>query len=166
MASRDERREWRSAELSLTCWSDPAAALVIAEATAVLPNGRISPECPGMWSDAQRDAWAPIVDFIKGQGARAGIQLAHAGRKASTLAPWVNRSIYKPHLEDEVARAGAGGWEDNLWAPSALSYNDALPTPAEMSLEDIEVFKCAWRDAVRRCDEAVSSLFRIHSVRC
>lgn len=58
-------------------------ALVIVEASAVLPNGRISPEDLGIWSDAHAEAFRPIVKFIQAQGAKAGIQLAHAGRKAS-----------------------------------------------------------------------------------
>ena len=64
------------------------AALVMAEATSVVPEGRISPQDTGLWSDEQAHAWAPIVSFIQGQGAVAGIQLAHAGHKASTYRPW------------------------------------------------------------------------------
>ena len=64
------------------------AALVMAEATSVVPEGRISPQDTGLWSDEQTHAWAPIVSFIQGQGAVAGIQLAHAGHKASTYRPW------------------------------------------------------------------------------
>ncbi|KAL8279794.1 hypothetical protein RQP46_007889 [Phenoliferia psychrophenolica] len=94
---------------------------------------------------------------------RLKIQLAHAGRKGSTLAPWVNRSIYKPHLEDDIARAGAGGWEDSLWAPSPLAYDGGSPTPLEMSLSEIEDIKDAWRDSVRRCDEAGFDVVEIHS---
>jgi 2,4-dienoyl-CoA reductase-like NADH-dependent reductase (Old Yellow Enzyme family) len=62
--------------------------LVIVEATGVSPEGRISPRDTGIWNDEQRDAWKPIVAFIKSQGAAAGIQLGHAGRKASTYAAW------------------------------------------------------------------------------
>ncbi|HEX7769405.1 MAG TPA: oxidoreductase, partial [Dokdonella sp.] len=64
------------------------AGLVFTEATAVSPEGRISPADTGIWDDRQRDAWARIAAFIQSQGAVAGIQLAHAGRKASTDAPW------------------------------------------------------------------------------
>ena len=79
------------------------AGLVITEATAVVPEGRISPADTGLWNDEQQQAWARIVDFVHGAGAAAGIQLAHAGRKASTQAPW----------------AGAGGVadEDGGWTP-------------------------------------------------
>lgn len=64
------------------------AAVVSAEATAVAPEGRISPGCTGLWNDTQARAWAPIVKFVKGHGAVPGIQLAHAGRKASANRPW------------------------------------------------------------------------------
>ena len=64
------------------------AALVIAEATAVSPEGRITPGCTGLWNDKQAEAWAPIMRFIKKQGAVPGIQIAHAGRKASANKPW------------------------------------------------------------------------------
>ena len=64
------------------------AALVMTEAAAITPEGRISPEDAGIWNDAQAKAWTPISAFIKAQGAVAGIQLAHAGRKASTFSPW------------------------------------------------------------------------------
>ena len=67
-------------------WAVPA--LVIAEATAVSAQGRISPQDAGLWNQAQQDAWQPITAFIKAQGAVAGVQLAHAGRKASTQRPW------------------------------------------------------------------------------
>ncbi|MEK7206299.1 MAG: oxidoreductase, partial [Pseudomonadota bacterium] len=66
------------------------AGLVMVEATGVSPEGRISPYDLGLWSDAQRDAFRPIVQFIKEQGAVAAIQLAHAGRKGSSDAPWLN----------------------------------------------------------------------------
>ena len=62
--------------------------LILTEAAAVVPEGRISPQDAGIWSDAQAQAWAPIVDFVRAQGSAIGIQLAHAGRKASTFRPW------------------------------------------------------------------------------
>ncbi|HET6586192.1 MAG TPA: oxidoreductase, partial [Oleiagrimonas sp.] len=64
------------------------AGLVFTEASAVSPEGRITPDDAGIWNDAQAQAWARVVRFVKSQGAAAGIQLAHAGRKASTMAPW------------------------------------------------------------------------------
>src|SRR5690348_13361123 len=78
------------------------AGLVFTEATAVTPEGRISPADTGIWDDEQQQAWARIVDFVHSQGAVAGIQLAHAGRKASSQVPWEGRG----GVPDE-----AGGWE-------------------------------------------------------
>lgn len=140
------------------------ASLVIAEATGVLPNGRITPQCPGIWNDEQRDAWKPIFDFVKANGARAGIQLAHAGRKSSTVAPWLNMSLTRPHVNTHIATEGeAQGWPENVWAPSAIPYEDGFPTPKAMTLEDIEEFKAAWKAAVKRADEAGVDVVEIHS---
>ena len=77
----------------LGSFASGGAGLVFTEATAVLPEGRISPADTGLWNDEQQAAWTRIVDFLHGQGAVAGIQLAHAGRKASTEPPWVGRGV-------------------------------------------------------------------------
>jgi 2,4-dienoyl-CoA reductase-like NADH-dependent reductase (Old Yellow Enzyme family) len=103
------------------------AGLVLFEAAAVCPEGRISPSDLGLWSDGQADALRAIVDCIHGQGAVAGIQLAHAGRKGSTQVPWVGRA--------EVA-APDGGWE--TMAPSALRFSAGYPLPREMTQLDIQ----------------------------
>src|SRR5512141_2912241 len=95
------------------------AGLVFTEATAVSPEGRISPADTGLWNDAQQQAWSRIVDFIDAQGAVAGIQLAHAGRKASTDAPWRGG---KP------LSTGQGAW--TAVAPSAVPFDVGYPTPA------------------------------------
>ena len=87
------------------------AGLVIQEATAVSPEGRISPSDAGIWSDAHAESYQRITKFIKDQGAIAGIQLAHAGRKASTGEPWNGGK------EVEIEN---GGWE--TVAPSALKF--------------------------------------------
>src|SRR5690554_1585112 len=86
------------------------AGLVIAEATGVVPEGRITPDDSGLWNDSQRDAWAKIAAFVKSQGAVAGMQLAHAGRKGSTWRPWAPQSGSVPLDE--------GGWQ--TVAPSAI----------------------------------------------
>src|ERR1700731_1882942 len=95
------------------------AALVFAEATAVTADGRISPMDLGIWKDAHIEPLARAARFIKVQGAVPGIQLAHAGRKASTNAPWLGG---KPLSIDE------GGWTP-IFAPSALPFNDGYQTP-------------------------------------
>src|ERR1019366_3650804 len=88
------------------------AALVFTEAAAVSPEGRISPQDLGIWSEAHAQARAPVVRFIRSQGSVSGIQLAHAGRKASTLRPWDGNGRV------EIAD---GGWQPV--APSAIAFS-------------------------------------------
>jgi 2,4-dienoyl-CoA reductase-like NADH-dependent reductase (Old Yellow Enzyme family) len=92
------------------------------EATAVSPQGRITPGCPGIWSDTHIPPMKRIVDFIHGQGTVVGIQLSHAGRKASTIAPWISAAQKKAGMESMVAGVEQGGWpEDGMsWFFSRL----------------------------------------------
>ena len=100
--------------------------LVMAEATAVVPEGRISPQDTGIWSDAHTQAWAPIVDFVHSQGAVVGLQLAHAGRKASTYRPWAPQSGSVP--------AAAGGWP--TVGPSTIPFDGLVP-PRTLTAEEL-----------------------------
>ncbi|HXK12816.1 MAG TPA: NADH:flavin oxidoreductase/NADH oxidase [Vicinamibacteria bacterium] len=127
------------------------AGLVLAEASAVSPEGRISPDDTGLWSEAHVEAWAPIARFVEEQGAVAGIQLAHAGRKASTDAPWRGG---RPVGED------AGGWRPV--GPSPLAFADGYPVPRELSAGEIEAVVGAFRDSARRAEEAGFRLVEIH----
>ena len=104
-----------------------------------------------------------IVAFIQSQGAKAGIQLAHSGRKGSTLAPWLDASTMSPNVETCIAATGeANGWED-VWAPSAIPFaEDKYPTPVAMTLEHIDELKEAWRAAVVRSDEAGFDVVELH----
>lgn len=128
------------------------AGLVIQEATAVSPEGRISPEDAGIWSDAHAEAYKRITKFIKEQGAVAGIQLAHAGRKASTAAPWDGGK--------KVAESD-GGWD--VIAPSAIAFADDYPMPFEMSKTDIERVLDDFVKAARRSVEAGFEVVEIHA---
>ncbi|HIC7214852.1 NADH:flavin oxidoreductase/NADH oxidase [Burkholderia stabilis] len=104
------------------------AGLVIAEATAVSPEGRITPGCAGLWSDAQAEAFAPSVAAIKAAGAVPGIQIAHAGRKASANRPWEG--------DDHIAAGDPRGWQ--TIAPSAVPFGAHLSkVPREMTRDDI-----------------------------
>jgi 2,4-dienoyl-CoA reductase-like NADH-dependent reductase (Old Yellow Enzyme family) len=125
------------------------------EAAAVTENGRISPEDLGIWSDAHMKALVPIVDFIHSQGTRAGIQLSHAGRKASTMAMWLDASTIGPALSTHVATTEKGnGWTDVV-APSAIPYlSGSYPQPRAMTIREIEDLKTAWGEAVVRADQA------------
>src|SRR5712671_106678 len=104
------------------------AGLVLTEATAVLPEGRISPQDLGIWMDDHIEPLARIVQFIHEQGSVAGMQLAHAGRKASTHAPWAGHG---------AATESNGGWR-NVVAPSALAFTDGYPMPRALSIDGIQ----------------------------
>ncbi|CEQ39125.1 SPOSA6832_00608 [Sporobolomyces salmonicolor] len=140
------------------------AAVVMVEATSVLPNGRISPQDSGLWNDTQRDALKPIFDFIRAQGARPAIQLGHAGRKASTLAPWLDTSTIKPPLKSHIATPGAAqGWTD-VWGPSAIPYDaETYPHPIEMTEQNIQELKDAWKASVIRADQAGADIVEVHA---
>ncbi|KAI2635182.1 NADPH dehydrogenase [Xylaria nigripes] len=133
------------------------AALSIVEATAVLPNGRISPQDSGLWKDSQIEPLKRIVNFAHSQGQKMGIQLAHAGRKASTHAPW----LVSPGQRN-VAPNELGGWGDNVWGPSAIKFEDTYPSPKEMSLDDIKAVVQGFKDATRRAIEAGFDTIEIH----
>ena len=127
------------------------AGLVIAEATAVVPEGRITGWDTGLWNDAQRDAFAPIVAFMHAQGARAGIQIAHAGRKASTYRDW-SGSGTQPLAE--------GGWR--TVAPSAVAF-EGYDAPRAMTVADIDAVVAAFGAAARRAVEAGFDVVEIHA---
>src|ERR1700722_10046422 len=128
------------------------AALVFAEATAVTPDGRISPMDLGIWKDAHIEPLARAARFIKAQGAVPGIQLAHAGRKASTNAPWLGG---KPLAVTE------GGWTP-IFAPSALPFNDGYQTPVQLSLTQIAAIVAAFADAAKRALVAGFEVVELH----
>lgn len=93
--------------------------LTIIEATSVLPEGRITPEDCGLWKDSQIEPLRQICEFAHSQGQKIAIQLAHAGRKASTLAPWLSAG--------DVATEKQGGWPSEVKGPSAIPYNERFP---------------------------------------
>ena len=127
------------------------ASLVMTEATAVSPEGRISPEDLGIWKDEHITKLRQITDFIHTQGALAGIQLAHAGRKASTMVPWKGRTQLTP---------STGGW--NTVAPSALPFNSSDESPMELTRSQIERLVEAFGEGARRAIEAGFDVIEIH----
>lgn len=126
--------------------------LVFTEATAVSPEGRISPADTGLWNDAQRDAWARVAAFIASQGAVAGIQLAHAGRKASTDAPWRGGAPLS---------AEHGGWTP--LAPSAIAFADGHPLPLALDAGGIARAVADFRAAAIRARDAGFGVIEIHA---
>lgn len=129
------------------------AAVVFTEATAVSAVGRISPHDLGIWSDAHGQALAPVVDFIKSQGALAGIQLAHAGRKASTYSPFLEQRGQVPATE--------GGWTP--WAPSAIPFAAGDAAPHETTSAEISETVVDFVAAARRSVAAGFSVFELHA---
>ncbi|KAG8696108.1 hypothetical protein FRC09_008728 [Ceratobasidium sp. 395] len=141
------------------------AGSIMLEATAVTPNGRITPECPGIWSDSHIAPMKRIVDFVHGQGAVVGIQLAHAGRKASTLAPWVqNRRTEAGGVgsESSVARDEEGGWVDNVVGPSDIPFSETYPQPRALTEQEIDALVQSYVDAVERCKQIGFDFIEIH----
>ena len=127
------------------------AGLVMAEATAVVPEGRISPRDLGLWSDAHAAALAPVARFIKSQGGAPAIQLAHAGRKASTLAPWDGRG---------PVSAEKGGWTPV--APSALPFDAGDLTPRALTVAQINALSLSFAHAAKRALDAGFEAVELH----
>jgi 2,4-dienoyl-CoA reductase-like NADH-dependent reductase (Old Yellow Enzyme family) len=129
------------------------AGLVMTEAAAVTPEGRISPQDLGIWSDDHVEFLARITRFIHSQGSVAGMQLAHAGRKAST---------YRPGDGDGAVPEGAGGWT-NVVAPSAIPFAPNYVQPQPLTLEGIQSVVKAFVAAARRAREAGFRVIEIHA---
>lgn len=129
------------------------AGLVITEATAVAPEGRISPQDLGIWSDDHVEPLARIVRFVHAQGSIAGMQLAHAGRKASTYRPWEGHGTVPEQ---------AGGWKAVV-APSALPFADGYPLPNALTGDGIQEIVAAFAKAARRACEAGFRVIEIHA---
>jgi 2,4-dienoyl-CoA reductase-like NADH-dependent reductase (Old Yellow Enzyme family) len=129
------------------------AGLVVVEATAVAPEGRITPGCLGLWNDEQMRAFVPIVRAIKAAGAVPGIQIAHAGRKASANKPWEG--------DDHIAEGDPRGWE--TIAPSAIAYGENLSkVPRAMTLDDIARVTQNFVDTALRAREAGFEWLELH----
>ncbi|MFP5226308.1 MAG: NADH:flavin oxidoreductase/NADH oxidase [Acidobacteriota bacterium] len=130
------------------------AGLVFTEATAVVPEGRISPQDLGLWKDEHIAPLARITTFLRAQGAHAGIQLAHAGRKASTYRPWSGEG---------VVGGEQGGWPEAVVAPSAVAFAPNYPQPHELDQDGIAAIRQAFRAAAVRADKAGFDVVEIHA---
>jgi 2,4-dienoyl-CoA reductase-like NADH-dependent reductase (Old Yellow Enzyme family) len=139
--------------VNLGCRAAGGAALVMAEASAVLPEARISPQDLGIWSEAHIEPLARITKFIHSQGSIAGIQIAHAGRKASTPRPWDGAGKLTPDN---------GGWSDVV-APSAIAFAPDYPMPVALTTERIAEIVRAFGKAAQRALDAGFRLLEIHS---
>ena len=131
--------------------------LTFVEATAVVPEGRISPEDVGLWSDAHIENLSKIVEFAHSQSQKIGIQLAHAGRKASTLAPFIAGP------PTTAANPRERGWPDNVWGPSTIPFSEDYPKPKELTKEGIIRVIQAFKDAAVRSVKAGFDVIEVHS---
>ena len=127
------------------------AGLVFTEATAVSPVGRISPADTGLWSGAHADAWRRITRFVREQGAVPGIQLAHAGRKASTQIPWEGSAMVAP---------ADGGWQ--TVGPSAVPFSDTYPMPHTLTVRELDDVLAQWVAATRLSLDAGFDVIELH----
>ncbi|MGW5642184.1 NADH:flavin oxidoreductase/NADH oxidase [Saccharopolyspora sp. NPDC003752] len=126
------------------------AGLIITEATAVVPEGRISPQDTGLWNDDQVAAWRRINDFLHAQGAATGVQLAHAGRKASTTPPWEGSN---------AVPASEGGWETVSSTGNAFGN---LPAPRALTEAEIAELPEQFAAAARRAEAAGFDVIELH----
>ena len=143
--------DWHLAHLG--AFAVGGAGLVLSEAAAVTPEGRISPHDLGIWDDAHVPFLRRINEFLHAQGAASGIQLAHAGRKASTARPWEGGGRVTP---------ANGGWDD-VQAPSAIPFADNYPQPHALTHERIRRVIDDFRDAARRAHEAGFQVIELHA---
>ncbi|NPD04605.1 NADH:flavin oxidoreductase/NADH oxidase [Nocardioides sp. zg-1308] len=142
--------EWHLVHLG--SFARGGAGLVLTEATAVVPEGRISPEDTGLWNDEQRAAWSRIVDFVHAQGAAAGVQLAHAGRKASTYSGFTGERGGVPDAD--------GGWRPV--GPSAEPFEGLRPDPEPLDAAGIARVVTAFGDAAERAVAAGFDVIELH----
>ncbi|KAJ6014748.1 hypothetical protein N7540_009339 [Penicillium herquei] len=128
--------------------------MIIIEATGVAPEGRITPACVGLWKDSQIKGLKDVVEFAHSQGQKIGIQLGHAGRKASTVPPW---------LGGVTATNAVGGWTDNVKGPSDIPFAEGDIVPKAMTAEDIQEVKDLWVASVKRALAAGVDFIEIHN---
>ena len=136
----------------LGCRAQGGAGLVMTEASAVLSEGRISPDDLGIWMDAHIPALQRIARFIHAQGSRAGVQLAHAGRKASMHSPFAGEGLVSP---------AAGGWQPV--GPSAVAFGPGYGKPQELDQAGIDAIVEGFRQAARRAHKCGFDVVEIHA---
>ncbi|KAK7517563.1 NADH-dependent flavin oxidoreductase-like protein [Phyllosticta citriasiana] len=145
--------DWHVAHLGGIISRGPGLSFV--EATGVTPEGRITPEDVGLWKDSQIEPIKRVVDFAHSQNQLIGIQLAHAGRKASTVAPWLSPG--------DIAGEELNGWPKSVYAPSAIPYNERHASPHAYTKEQLQDLKKAWADATRRALKCGFDTIQIHN---
>ncbi|RHZ54631.1 NADH:flavin oxidoreductase/NADH oxidase [Aspergillus thermomutatus] len=144
---------WHMAHLGGIAQRGPG--FLIVEATAVEPEGRITPQDLGLWKDSQIEPLSRVIEFVHSQNQLIGVQIAHAGRKASTVAPWLSAN--------DTASEKMGGWPDRVKGPTNEPFNSRNPVPKQMTKQDIEDLKTAWVAAVKRAVKAGADFIEIHN---
>lgn len=145
--------DWHLAHLGGIAQRGPG--LLIVEGTAVEAEGRGTPQDPGLWKDSQIEPLRRIIEFVHSQNQIIGIQLAHAGRKASTVAPWLSMG--------DLATKNVGGWPDHVKGPSNIAFTDRFPQPHAMTKQEISDFKENWVAACKRAISAGVDFIEIHN---
>ena len=135
----------------LGAFATGGTGFIMVEATGVVPEGRISIGCPGLWNDKQADAFTEIIEFAHEQRTLIGIQLAHSGRKGSTMHPWADH---------EVATDADGGWQ--TVSASAIPFRD-LPTPRALEISEIHAIQESFVDAAKRAIRVGFDVIELHA---
>ncbi|KAF6764259.1 NADH:flavin oxidoreductase/NADH oxidase [Ephemerocybe angulata] len=143
---------WHMAHLGGIFTRGPGLSVI--EATAVQPNGRITPWDVGIWSDEHIAGLKQITDFAHSQNQKIAIQLAHAGRKSSCMQPWA-KSV--------IAYEEVGGWPNNVVGPSPIPFNETYPQPKELTEEGIKQMVKDWASAAERAVKAGFDVIEIHN---
>ncbi|EKM58101.1 uncharacterized protein PHACADRAFT_139745 [Phanerochaete carnosa HHB-10118-sp] len=144
---------WHLAHLGGILQRGPGLSMV--EASAVLPEGRITPEDAGIWNDEQMQKWVEIVTFAHSQNQKIGMQLAHSGRKGSMVAPWLSLGASAGEDQD--------GWPNGVLAPSDVTHGPGYNKPHALTKEGIERLKRGFVDAAKRAVKAGFDVIELHS---
>ncbi|KAF4969852.1 hypothetical protein FSARC_3010 [Fusarium sarcochroum] len=145
--------DWHLTHLGGIIQRGPGLAMV--ESTAVQNHGRITPQDVGLWEDGQIEPLKRIITFAHSQNQKIGVQLSHAGRKASCVSPWLSVNA--------TAAEEVGGWPDDIVGPSAISQEEGVnPVPRALTKQDIEELKTSFVDAAKRAIKAGFDVIEIH----
>jgi 2,4-dienoyl-CoA reductase-like NADH-dependent reductase (Old Yellow Enzyme family) len=142
--------DWHLVQLG--SYASRGASLIMTEATSVTPDGRCTLEDAGLWKDDQIESFKRVTDFIHSQGQKAGLQLQHAGRKASTTVPWIGFH----------GAFGENGWPETVFGPSSVAFNSSYCTPKSMTKPQIREVIAAFADSARRAVKAGYDLIELH----
>ncbi|CAG8675918.1 5347_t:CDS:1 [Funneliformis mosseae] len=139
------------------------AGLIMVEATAVTPEGRLSPNDSGLWNDEQIAPLKRIVDFVHSQGVKIGIQLAHGGRKASTIAAFINVKALGNNVKySQLLPEEFGGWPNDVIGPSPIPWDDEHANPKELTIEQIHEIQESFVAAAKRAEKAGFDIVELH----